>query len=61
MHETKHGAELIPWDRLSSQRQLELREAYGHSLDSLPPTCSLQTKIAPFRRWLEQRGIAYPQ
>jgi hypothetical protein len=41
-------------------RQLELRDAYGHYLDSLPPTCSMETKIERFRRWLEEQGIVYP-
>ena len=40
-------------------RQLELREAYGHYLDSLPPTCSMETKIERFRHWLEEQGIRY--
>jgi hypothetical protein len=26
---------------------------------SVPPTCSLQTKIERFRRWLETMGIEY--
>ena len=40
-------------------RQLELREAYGHYLDSLSPACSMQTKIERFRHWLEKQGIIY--
>ena len=51
--------QLTPWEALSMQRQLELREAYGHYLDSLPPTCSMETKIERFRRWLEEQGISY--
>ena len=50
---------LIAWESLSMDRQLELREAYGHYLDSLPPTCSMETKIERFRRWLEKQGIIY--
>jgi hypothetical protein len=49
----------IPWEALSAERQLELREQYGRYLDSLPPTCSLETKIERFRHWLNQRGIFY--
>jgi hypothetical protein len=49
----------IPWEALSAERQLELREQYGCYLDSLPPTCSLETKIERFRHWLNQRGIFY--
>jgi hypothetical protein len=51
---------LTPWESLSMDRQLELRDAYGHYLDSLPPTCSMETKIERFRRWLEEQGIVYP-
>jgi hypothetical protein len=52
--------ELTPWESLSVDQQLELRETYGHYLDSLPPTCSLETKIERFRPWLKARGINYP-
>ena len=41
--------DLIPWDDLSVERQLELREAYGHYLDTLSPTCDLDTKNDRFR------------
>lgn len=57
----QHGSdELTPWENLSSEQQLELRETYGHFLDTLPPTCSLETKIERFRQWLEERGVSYP-
>jgi hypothetical protein len=49
----------LSWEDLSAERQLELREEHGRYLDGLPPTCSLETKIERFRRWLEQRGIRY--
>jgi len=55
----KQSDELIPWENLSADRQLELREEYGHYLDSLSPTCSLETKIERFGRWLSERGIAF--
>jgi hypothetical protein len=45
MTETTESGNLTPWDSLSEGRQLELREQYGHYLDSLPPTCSLDSKI----------------
>ncbi len=51
---------LEPWDALSQEEQLRLREAYGHYLDSLPPTCAMDEKIERFRRWLAERGVAYP-
>lgn len=56
---TDNTADLIPWDTLSPEEQLALRETYGRYLDTLPPTCSLETKIERFRRWLGERGIAY--
>ena len=42
------------------REQLDLREPYARYLDKLPPTCDLDTKIERFRRWLAERGIAYP-
>ncbi|WP_078118264.1 hypothetical protein [Thiosocius teredinicola] len=48
------------WNDLDGDEQIALREAYGHYLDSLPPTCDLDTKIERFRRWLAERGIEYP-
>jgi hypothetical protein len=51
---------LKPWDSLSPDEQLRLREAYGHYLDSLPPTCFMDEKIERFRRWLAEQGVAYP-
>jgi hypothetical protein len=53
------GEYLVSWGQLSSQKQTELRVEYGHHLDSLPPTCSLETKIERFRSWLRERGITY--
>jgi hypothetical protein len=50
---------LIPWEPLSAERQLELRQQHGHYLDSLPPTYSLETNIERFRHWLHQRGVLY--
>lgn len=47
------------WAGLGEEEQTRLQIAYGHYLDSLPPTCSLETKIARFRRWLADQGIAY--
>jgi hypothetical protein len=51
--------DLTPWEQLSSERQTELRIAYGHYLDTLPATCSLETKIERFRNWLHALGISY--
>lgn len=50
---------LRDWATLSAEEQLTLREAYGHYLDTLPPTCSLETKIERFRHWLAERGVHY--
>jgi hypothetical protein len=59
MSNTRESVELIPWNQLSGERQTELRIEYGHYLDSLPPTCSLETKIERFGRWLLERGVRY--
>ncbi|MEN8174938.1 MAG: hypothetical protein ABFS23_04200 [Pseudomonadota bacterium] len=48
------AANFIKWSDLSDAGQLRLREDYGRYLDSLPPTCSLETKIERFRRWLRE-------
>ena len=37
---------LIPWESLSMEQQLELREAYDHYLDTLIPTCSMKQSQA---------------
>jgi hypothetical protein len=59
MNEIPESGSLIPWELLSADRQFELREAYGRHLDSLPPTCSMETKVQRFRRWLEAQGVSY--
>jgi hypothetical protein len=61
MTATTESGNLTPWDSLPEGRQLQLREEYGHYLDLLPPTCSLDSKIERFRRWLQERGIGYPE
>jgi hypothetical protein len=50
---------LCDWDDLDEDRQTALRVEFGHWLDALPPTCSLETKVARFRAWLGERGIEY--
>lgn len=50
---------MIDWEQLDRQRQVELREAFGHHLDTLPPSCSLDMKIARFQEWLSLKGIQY--
>ena len=51
--------ELRPWDRLDAREQTDLRVAFGHYLDRLPPTCSLETKVERFRTWLREGGVDY--
>ena len=53
--------ELRPWDSLDTEEQTDLRVAFGRYLDTLPPTCSLKTKVQRFRRWLQDHGIDYQQ
>ena len=50
---------LNTWDSLSAEERLQLREEYGHYLDDLPPTCSMDIKIDRFCVWLNERGIRY--
>ena len=49
---------LRPWSSLSTDEQTALRIAFGHYLDGLPPTCSLETKQR-FCSWLEEQGVDY--
>ena len=53
------SVKLTPWEQLSDEEQTRLRVDYGHHLDNEPPTCSLETKIERFRRWLLTHGIQY--
>jgi hypothetical protein len=55
----KGERELRPWDSLDAEAQTDLRVAFGHYLDTLPPTCSLETKVERFRGWLQDRGVDY--
>jgi hypothetical protein len=50
---------LREWRSLSSEEQTALVIAHGHYLDSLPPTCHVETKVARLRAWLRERGIRY--
>lgn len=49
----------LHWSDLSAEQQQQLQIAYGYYLDSLPPTCSLETKNARFAAWLSERFIVY--
>lgn len=49
------------WDTLATDEQTALRIEHAHYLDSLPPTCSMETKIERFRNRLrEHKRISYP-
>jgi hypothetical protein len=48
------------WHDLSDDEQIALRVAFGHHLDGLPATCSMETKVERFQSWLAARGIHYP-
>jgi hypothetical protein len=52
---------MIDWERLDRHEQVKLREAFGHYLDTLPPSCSLDMKIARFQEWLNLKGIHYKE
>lgn len=51
------GVKMIEWECLDRDEQIKLREEFGYYLDRLPPTCSLDMKIARFKDWLSERGI----
>ena len=51
--------EMRAWAGLNPDEQLRLREQYGHYLDTLPPTCSLDEKNERFSRWLAERGVDF--
>lgn len=55
----KQTGGLRDWHDLTPAEQLRLREDYGHYLDRLPPTCSMESKIARFAAWLAERGVEY--
>lgn len=48
------------WSALDPTRQLELREAHGHYLDQLPPTCDPAEKERRFAAWLARLQVIYP-
>ncbi|MCW8964657.1 MAG: hypothetical protein OQL16_12735 [Gammaproteobacteria bacterium] len=50
--------ELRPWESLTTDEQLKLQVEYGHYLDSLPPSCSMETEIERFRSWQAERESA---
>lgn len=56
----ERGPPTRPWDALTEEEQIRLRVEYGHYLDQLPPTCSLEEKNARFARWLAERGVRFP-
>ena len=59
MNDSRRDDALVVWETLSGKYQLALREAHDHYLDTLPPTCSLDTWLERFRARLEVRGIRY--
>ncbi len=49
------------WCELTPDEQLRLREAFGHYLDQLPTTCSLDGKLTRFQQWLSERDIEFSE
>jgi transposase len=48
------------WTEPSAEKQSAVRVEYGRHLDTLPPTCSMETGIERFRSWLRKHeGIGY--
>ncbi|MCB1757724.1 MAG: hypothetical protein KDJ38_19550 [Gammaproteobacteria bacterium] len=57
---TEDADKLTDWDSLDAEEQTRIQVEYGYYLDTLTPTCSLETKIERFRRWLKaEKGIRY--
>ena len=52
-------ADLKPWSSLSAEERDALQAAYQVVLDKEPPTCSLDTKVERFARWLATQGVAF--
>ncbi|MBW8285382.1 MAG: hypothetical protein K0M55_17455 [Rhizobium sp.] len=53
------GDGLKPWSRLTDDERGALQAAYQAELDKEPPTCSLETKVERFARWLATQGVAF--
>ncbi len=51
--------QLIHWDDLDKEQKTTLLVEYGYYLDTLPPTCSLQSKNERFAQWLAEKNIFY--
>ena len=51
--------QLKNWDELTDEEQDRLLDAFGFYLDQLPPTCSMESKVARFRHWLRENGVNY--
>ena len=57
---TDDASKLRDWDSLEPEEQTSIRVEYSYYLDTQPPCCSLGSKIARFRYWLEtEKGIQY--
>ncbi|MGD8557623.1 MAG: hypothetical protein PVJ14_09715 [Chromatiales bacterium] len=51
---------LRDWESLEPEQRTSIQIEYGYYLDTLPKTCSLDTKIERFRKWLRsEKGICY--
>lgn len=50
---------LTSWKDLTARERSQLQGEYQIELDALPPTCSMETKVERFARWLQQRGVAF--
>ncbi len=57
--ESVGAKDLRDWHALPKEEQTRLLIEYGHHLDSLQPSCDLETKRQRFKSWLNQRGINY--
>lgn len=47
------------WEDLHRDEQIKLLIHYGHYLDELPPTCSMESKEIRLRDWLAEQNVEY--
>lgn len=57
---TEETSKIRDWESLEPEEQIRIQVEYGYYLDTLPPTCSLESKIERFSNWLKiEKGINY--
>lgn len=60
MNEGKKPPALRAWEDLDPWERTELLEAFGYHQDTLPSTCSMETKNQRFALWLREHNVLWP-